>query len=229
VDGPLQPFTIFGPSHLIALAAVGVVSVVAVVLVRRASESTARIVRWVWAGALLAATGIYLAAETEAGTAVLSDFVPLHLCDFAIFLSVFALLSKNRAASELLYFWACSGTVLAMVTPDITVDFPSWRFCFYFVLHGAVVGAAVMLVWGYGLRPRKGAPWRAVAWTFVYACCVAVANWILDTNFLFLRRKPSGETLLDHFGPWPVYLLVAAAVALVLFHLLYLPFRRRAS
>jgi uncharacterized membrane protein YwaF len=54
-------------------------------------------------------------------------------------------------------------------------------------------------------------------------------NAVLGTNFLFLCRKPSNPTLLDALGPWPVYIGVAAGLALALFSLLGLPFRGERS
>jgi uncharacterized membrane protein YwaF len=57
---------------------------------------------------------------------------------------------------------------------------------------------------------------------------VGIVNLLLGTNFMYLRHKPSVATPLDWMGPWPVYIGVCGVVALVLFHALALPFRRRA-
>ena len=54
---------------------------------------------------------------------------------------------------------------------------------------------------------------------------VALVNLAWGTNFLYLRRKPGAPTLLDWMGPWPVYILVADALAALLFWLLDRPFR----
>jgi hypothetical integral membrane protein (TIGR02206 family) len=83
-----------------------------------------------------------------------------------------------------------------------------------------------VLVFGMSLRPREGAPRRVFLLTAAYAAAVGVVNAVLGTNFLFLCHKPANPTLLDAFGPWPVYIVVAAAAGFVLFHLLGLPFRR---
>jgi uncharacterized membrane protein YwaF len=86
--------------------------------------------------------------------------------------------------------------------------------------------AALVLVFGVGLRPRPGAPWRAFGITVGWAALVGLVNFALGTNFMYLRHKPLAATPLDGMGPWPVYIGTGALVALGLFHLLALPFRR---
>lgn len=179
--------------------------------------------------ALLGGAAVYVAAEWRAGRLSPWDFLPLHLCDFAIFVAAFALVTRRRGAAEVVWFWAMSGTVLAMVTPDVDGGFPDARWLAYYGMHGAVVASAVVLALGLGLRPRPGAPWRAFGWTLAYAAVVGAVDLATGANFLYLRERPPNPTLLDLFGPWPVYIGVAGLVALGLFALLYLPFRRRAG
>jgi hypothetical integral membrane protein (TIGR02206 family) len=152
--------------------------------------------------------------------------LPLELCDAAMVLAVVTLLAPRRATAEVVYFWAGSGTLLAMLTPELPWSFPRWEFVVFFGLHGLVLVAALVLVFGLGLRPRPGAPWRAFGITAGWAAFVGIVNLALGTNFMYLRHKPLVATPLDWMGPWPVYIATGAAVALVLFHLLSLPFRR---
>lgn len=210
-----------------ALALTGLAAAGLALLVRRGSGRLALAVRIGLAGLLLAGAGAYLGSEALAGRLSVWDFVPLHLCDFAIFVAAFALLTLRPLAVEIVWFWALSGTTLAIVTPDVVGSFPDWRWLAYFGLHGSVVASAIVLVAGLGVHPRPGAPWRVFGWTAVYAAVVGVVDWATGANFLYLRQKPVRPTLLDAFGPWPVYIVVAAGVALGLFWLLYLPFRRR--
>jgi hypothetical integral membrane protein (TIGR02206 family) len=182
-------------------------------------------VRFGLAAFLLATMASDLALEAHFRFLHVWDFVPLHLCDASIFVAMYALLTRRPLATEVLYYWTGAGTTLAMVTPDLAWAFPHWRFIVYFALHGGVVAAAAVLVFGCGIRP--GPPWRAFAALNAYALAVGAVNAVFGTNFLYLCRKPSGTSPLDWFGPWPAYLVVAEVVALGLFGLLYLPFRRR--
>jgi uncharacterized membrane protein YwaF len=89
------------------------------------------------------------------------------------------------------------------------------------------VVAAVLLVVGRGIHPRPGAVARVFGATLIVAAAAGTANLLTGGNYMWLREKPDTWSLLDVMGPWPWYILSAAVLALVLFTLLALPFRRR--
>ena len=222
-------FRLFGPDHLAALA---LAAAAALALCRRArrdpGEHSTRGIRAGLAAGLLLAAAAFLAHLWRRGGLSVWDVLPLHLCDFLVLLAAYALLTLRPAACEVLYFWS-AGTLLAMITPDLAVGFPHPYFLSYFALHGAVVAAAVVVTFGCGRRPRAGAPWRAFLALLGYAAAVGAVDFAFDENFLYLRRPPAERTLLDWFGPWPVYLVTVAAFALGLFVLMDRPFRRGAG
>jgi hypothetical integral membrane protein (TIGR02206 family) len=217
---PPPRFELFGVAHVVTLLAVAAAAAGLALLARRRERE----VRWGLAGLLVVAAAAVVAAALGGGRVTVWDLAPLHLCDFLIFVAVFALLTRRPLAIEVLYFWACTGTLLAMVTPDLWEGFPDWRYLAYFVLHGAVVAAAVVLVFGLRVRPRPGAAWRTFLATNAYAAVVYAVDVAFDRNFLYLRAKPGADTLLDRMGPWPYYILVAEALALCLFAALEAPF-----
>lgn len=212
------------PAHAAAIGLTAAASVGLAALVR-ARPASGPSVRGALAGFLLAGAAGYLAVEWRLGVLSSWDFLPLHLCDFAIFVAAFALLTRRRGAVELVWFWALTGTLLAIVTPAVSGSFPDWRWILYFAMHGGVIAAALVLVVGCGIRPRQGAPLRAFGWTAAYAAVVGIVDLVTGANFLWLRAKPLQPTLLDWLGPWPIYLLAAGAIGLAGFHLVALPFR----
>lgn len=223
----MSRFVLFGPAHLGALGATAALSIALARLVRAGPRRRAAdAVRYALAGSIAAVVGVEVGMAIRGGWARPEYLCPLHLCDMAMFLAIYALLSRQRWAAELLYFWAGAGTTLAMLTPDLQAGFPHWVFLVFFGLHGLVVVSALTLTFGFGLAPTAGAPWRALLATLAYAAVVGLVNVAWGTNFMFLRHKPDTATLLDHMGPWPVYILVGAIVALAVFQLLALPFRR---
>jgi len=219
-------FVLFGGDHLTALILIAAAAVVFSVVARRHREDRGGSwLRGTLAVLMLAGVVSYVVGETLTGEVHPLEFLPLHLCDAAIFLGAFALVTRRPLACELLYFWAFGAGSLALLTPEVWYGFPDWRFMVFFLMHGLTVVAAAVLTFGFGCRPRPGAAWRAFGWTAAYAALVAVINLVLDANFLYLRAKPVTPTLLEHLGPWPWYIAVSGAIGLALFHLIALPFR----
>jgi hypothetical integral membrane protein (TIGR02206 family) len=215
----------FGRAHAAALVSVAILALALVRLVR-VRPGLGPLVRYLLAAGIVLLVAGELAIGAREGWLTWKTLLPLELCDAAMVLAVATLLVPRRAPAELVYFWAGSGSLLAMLTPELPWNFPRWEFVVFFGLHGLVLAAALVLVFGLGHRPRPGAPWRAFGITAGWAAFVGLVNLSLGTNFMYLRHKPIAATPLDWMGPWPLYIGVGALVALALFHALALPFRR---
>lgn len=146
--------------------------------------------------------------------------LPLHLSDVVALLAPVALWTRRPLLVEVLYFWALTASLQAVITPDLRQTVPSVFFFTYFVTHSGAVVAACLLVFGLKQTPRPGAVWRVFAVTLAMAAAAGLGNLLTGGNYMYLRAKPSQASLLDQMGPWPLYIAVAAALALILFALL---------
>jgi hypothetical integral membrane protein (TIGR02206 family) len=225
----VRSFVRFGLEHWIALAVIAATAAGLVRLLRREPRSTAaeNVVRLGLAGFL--AVGLLIALIDSLPLRGLDwiDILPLHFCDFAVLVAIVALATKREAVCEILYFWGLSGTVIAMLMPDVDRGFPDARCASFFALHGVVAISAAAVAFGMGVRPRPGANWRVFWFTNVYAAVIAVIDWTAGENFLYLRAKPSQPSILDVMGPWPWYILAADALAWLIFRALMIPFKTR--
>jgi hypothetical integral membrane protein (TIGR02206 family) len=155
--------------------------------------------------------------------------LPLHLTDAATMVAAVALWTLRPLLFELTYFWGLTASLQATLTPGLGADdrFPSFFYWQYFVTHAGVVLAAVLLAFGLGLTARHGAVARVFLATAAWAAVAAVGNALTGGNYMFLTERPETASLLDYMGPWPWYILGAALLALLMFAVLDLPFRRR--
>jgi hypothetical integral membrane protein (TIGR02206 family) len=197
--------------HVAALAVTA--AAVAWVARRPPGPGGARALAVVMAGAFVAEQIAYLATGEWSARVNL----PLQLTDAVTFASILALWRPRPLLVELLWFWVPTASLQATLTPDLAQAFPDVRYFTYFAVHAGALVALSLLVLGWGRRPRPGGMWRAYAATLGWAALAAVGDLVTGGNYMFLRRKPAQASLLDLMGPWPVYIVGAAAVALVLF------------
>lgn len=167
---------------------------------------------------------VYYAAT---GAPMFPNHVPLELCDASLWLIVASLLTLKPGIFDIAYYWAIAGATQSLFTPNLVNPTPFLSIQF-FVDHGLIVCATLYLVWSGQLRPRPGSVARSLIAANIYALLVGAFDYVYKTNYMFLRSKPPTPSLLDYLGPWPWYILTGQFVALSLFLLLYLPFRRPA-
>lgn len=223
-----HPFQVYGLPHLAVLVLVPLTLVFLIRRARRDPDSRqTRTQNLVLAGVLLALFPIALLLGWTQGWLTLENAMPCQLCDVTAGCAAVALITRRQRWAEIVWFWGIAGTLNGLITPTLTDEFPDPAFFLFFALHGGVVIAAIYLVFGLGLKPQRGAVWRALGWAQVFLATAGLVNLIAGTNYGYLRAKPKVASLLDALGPWPWYILALQGVAVVFFGLLYLPFYRR--
>jgi hypothetical integral membrane protein (TIGR02206 family) len=164
-------------------------------------------------------------ASALRGTWTVERSLPLHLTDAVTLVAVAALWSWGPLLVELTYFWGLSASLQAVLTPDLGQAFPSIFYFTYFTTHSGAVVAAILLVFGLGMAPRRGAVRRVYIATAAFAALAGAGDLVTGGNYMFLREKPGQASLLELMGPWPWYIAATALLALALYLLLDLPFR----
>jgi len=217
---------LFGTVHLCWLTGIAGVAIALSLLCRR--KQAARAVRLVL-GYGIAANELVWWVFRYSHEGIRLTNLPLQLCDLAVWLTVAACLTANPLIVEMAYFIGVAGPGMALLTPDLWSPWPSYPAIYFFVAHGAVLIACIVLPFGKIVEMRPGAAWRAFGAVAVFAALVGAFDAITGANYMYLCRKPASESLLSFFGPWPVYLGGGLVSALLLFWLLSLPFRTSAS
>lgn len=225
----MQPYLpLFGPTHLALVAAIAAAAAGLGWWCRRAPSAAPR-VRAALGLLILINELVWYGYRYSTEGNRFPEGLPLHLCDLTVWLAAVAALTRRQWAFEFIYFAGLAGASLAILTPDLWTPFPSYPAIYYFAVHGLIVITAIVMLWGCGWRPRPGCLLRVFAVVNLFAAAVGAFNQWFGTNYMYLCKKPASATLLDWFGPWPVYIAVGELFALALFALLWLPFRRAAA
>ncbi len=212
------------PEYIVPLGLLVVAAVVLCVAARRAPG------RWVGIVAGIIAL-VIVVAELSWQPYVLANHswsvaasLPVQLCDVGGFVAAGALLWRQLLLVEVAYFWGLGGTLQAVLTPDLKDHFPSFPYLQFYVTHDLVILAAIFLVIGLGLQPRRGAVGRIFLLTLAFAIIVGLIDLVTGGNYMYLRVPP-GLSLLSLMGPWPWYIVTGAVLTLLVLAILDAPFR----
>lgn len=155
--------------------------------------------------------------------------LPLELCTIAALILGALSVSGKISGIPYVYFFAVGGAIQALMTPDLYYGPANFRFYQFFIDHILLVllPVAALLLYKQSLEIKH----------FVYsflllnliALFVFIINILVDANYMFLRYKPKGQSLLDYLGPYPYYLLSLEIVVLLLYFILYIPFKKKSS
>jgi hypothetical integral membrane protein (TIGR02206 family) len=150
--------------------------------------------------------------------------LPLYLCSLlGIIIPMFTYYRKYWMF-EILVFWILAGTLQGVMTPDIAEGFPSLDYFRYWIVHLGLLIVIVYNIVVFKLRPQFKSIFKSFLALQLYVVMMIVINYILDANYFYLNRKPESASLLDYFGEWPYYIVVAQLIIIPLFLIIYVPF-----
>jgi hypothetical integral membrane protein (TIGR02206 family) len=155
--------------------------------------------------------------------------LPLELCSINIYLCMLLLYTKRYSLFEILYFIGIGGELQAILTPALSFSFPHFRFFHFFIAHSLVIWAIIFFVFVKRFTPTLRSLWKAFLFLHLVAGIAFLVNRTTGGNYMFLTHKPKSQSLLDALGPYPWYILSLEGVTLVVFFLLWLPFRKKSE
>jgi hypothetical integral membrane protein (TIGR02206 family) len=221
-----QSFRLFSIEHLLTLLAIIIIDIILLAILRRAGSKRKNQIF----GISLAVFIIILEIISNTwkvcnGKWALNTSLPLHLCGISLYISAVMLIRNSHSLYEVAYFWGLGGAVIALVTPNLDFTFPHIMYLKFFLAHNAIVIAVLYMTVIRRYRPVFKSVIRVFVITNIYMIITGIVNYFLDSNYLYICHKPGGITLLDFFGPWPYYIISMEAAGILIFYLLYLPFR----
>ena len=141
--------------------------------------------------------------------------LPLQLCAIGIYVAVVALLKKNQIAFELIFYWGLVGASQAILTPDSDLFELKIFFMYSQAYHSALIFSVLWLVIKCNMRMQLGYIPRVVLITNLVVVVISVINYLLDSNYMFLRVKPNSVSPFL-IGEWPVYIIMVQLFSIVI-------------
>lgn len=218
-------FIMFSPSHLIAVLMIILIVVELAIFKGLIAKINRRCFERSFALSLLLVEWLYYLWMYKTGKWTVSYSLPLELCSISLYASILLLWTGNKRLYPFVLFAGIGGALQAIVTPDLEVGFPHFRYFQFFYVHGGIIFTAFYFTWIKNNRPTLRDVFETMIVLNLFACLVFIINIIVSGNYMFLREKPKMGSLLDYLGSYPYYIISLEGIALLTFMTLWLLFK----
>ena len=222
-------FDLYSPGHLVWLAAIAAAAILFSTYYKRQNEKVRMRICRIFA-VLILASEIYKDTVLIIMDAPMMQYLPLHLCSFAIFgMLLDAFLPKQKLTGQMFAYAFLPGALSALLFCNWTC-YPFWNFMniHSFVFHGWIVCYFIMRYRSEEIRPGYRGLWQTTGILLLLMVPVYFFNKLTGQNYLFLNEASEGSPLVflwqifgTRFGE-AGYLISFVVLALLVFHGLYL-------
>ncbi|MBT2689885.1 TIGR02206 family membrane protein [Bacillus sp. ISL-47] len=218
------PFIAFTASHLLMIFLFAVVSAIMFIFRGRLRNMDGQ-VRKIMFFLLFTMELFYHIWLYKGGYWDVTFALPLHLCSISLILCLILLATKSKVVFQIVYFIGIVGALMAILTPELFLGFPHFRYFQFFITHNLIIWTCLYFVFVHNYRPTGKGLLMSILFLNISAAGAFLANKLTDGNYMFLSYKPDNATLLDYFGPYPFYIFSLEGAAILLFIMLLVPFK----
>jgi len=147
--------------------------------------------------------------------------LPLYLCSFIGMIIPLFTYYRKYWMYEILVFWIIAGTSQAVITPDISENFPALSYFRYWFVHLGLLTIIFYATFVFNMRPKLKSVFKSILALLLYMGIMFILNYLLGANYSYLNEKPESASALDLLGEWPWYLLQGLLILLPYFLLIY--------
>lgn len=158
------------------------------------------------------------------------ESLPLQLCDLACLVAAVAMLTRQRWAHTLLFFWGIGLSTQAFITPTLKYNIGHMEFWLFWLVHLSIVGSAIYLLAVRRYRPTLRDLIFAIAISAAWVGAMLILNPILGSNYGYVADTlPQNRTVIDALGPWPLRVFILGGIVIAIFVGLWAAARRKAG
>ena len=140
--------------------------------------------------------------------------LPLHICQYTLYLSTILLFKKNQNIFEFCFYMTFSGGLQAMLTPDLNNSVNVLGVITFFSHHGIMI---LIIIWAIVVNKMKLRPLsyiKSMAYLNLIAIPVSAVNYFTGGNYMYLAEKPPVDNPFL-IGEHPFYIIGLEAISLV--------------
>lgn len=221
-------FQAFTLAHFLPIVFILLIGIVGIIVAKKSNNDSVKI----WIGvclACIATLGVFLRFGYLWSIAQFDyrEELPLHLCRLLALAAPIVMYTRNRKWMGIFYFLIYAGTLQANLTPDLNSGFPLPQYFAYWMMHSGLLILPMYCFFVYRMKINFLDFKQAFIVSNIYLLGITAINWLIGANYFYTIKKPASASLLDFFGPWPIYVFVTWCLGIFLFVLLYLPFYKR--
>ncbi|GEM_PF-1149281 len=137
--------------------------------------------------------------------------IPLHICSFAVFMSIHILLTDSKKTFEYLFFFGTLGGIMALLFPNSWgYTYMNFRYYHFLILHNMLIAISLYYYKAYGYRITYPILIRVFKSVLVMAIVVHLINLTFlrlgyDSNYWFVTYVP--HVVEDVFTHYPIYIV----------------------
>ncbi len=222
-----ETFDIFGTPHIVALCIM--LAIIALLVVFKgkinSNKKVENALRYTFATIFILQQIAYTVWKAYVGEYSLGEILPCHLCAMTIYMSVYALLSRDKRLHPVIYFTGLCGALQALLTPSMGgYNFPHFRFFEYFTSHTTIIIVIVYFLVTDGISINAKTFVKSFVTLQILGGIAMVVNIFTGGNYMFLAYKPDSSSIFNLLADWPYYILQLELVALAFMALFSLPY-----